>query len=138
MLVYPPGWGKTYMAGKIFKNYRNIVIFVPQILIANEFYKMCVRLKLNFDVEIVNSDFTSAKDMKDIKNGQIKIITYQSYKLCKDRLHDVDLIVYDEAHHTSFEAFELKSNKKLYLTATPKIVDEVNVKIPVIDRETIR
>ncbi|MBL4588094.1 DEAD/DEAH box helicase family protein [Candidatus Babeliales bacterium] len=144
MLVYPPGWGKTYIAGKIFENYKNIIIFVPQILIANEFYKMCKILKLPFDVEIINSDYTSGKDMKELKDGQIKIINYQSYELCKDRLNNVDLVVYDEAHHTSNingkfgETLKLKSNKKLFLTATPKIIDEVDVKIPIIDRESIR
>jgi len=142
MLVYPPGWGKTFIAGKIMNNYRNIVIFVPQILIANEFCKMIYTLKLKYDVEIINSDYTSGKNMKKIEDGQIKIITYQSYENCSGKLVNVDLVVYDEAHHTNANKFKqttlLKSNKKLYLTATPKIVDEFNIKIPVIDSETIR
>jgi len=142
MLVYPPGWGKTFISGKIMKNYRNVVIFVPQILIANEFAKMCVILKLDFDVEIINSDYTSGEKMEELKDGQIKIITYQSHSKCMDKLKNVDLVVYDEAHHTCAEKYcetlKLKSTKKLFLTATPKIVDEFDIKIPIIDRESIR
>ncbi|PBO84466.1 MAG: hypothetical protein COA77_09470 [Thaumarchaeota archaeon] len=140
MLVYPPGWGKTYIAGQIFKDYRNVVVFVSQILVANEFSKMCKAYGLK--CEIINSDHISGNDMKMIQNGDIKIINYQSYQKCKDRLINVDLIIYDEAHHIYAEKFsetlKLPSNKKLFLTATPKIVDEFDIKIPIIDRESIR
>jgi len=140
MLVYPPGWGKTYIAGQIFKDYRNVVVFVSQILVANEFSKMCEKYGLK--CEIINSDHTSGNDMKMIQNGDIKIINYQSYQKCKDRLLNVDLVIYDEAHHIYAEKFsetlKLPSNKKLFLTATPKIVDEFDIKIPIIDRESIR
>jgi len=150
MIVYPPGMGKTFIAGKIFHKFRNVVIFVPQILIADEFLKMCKVIKPIceqnenelFNIEVINSDYISAKDMQKISNGQIKIITYQSYEQCKDKLIDVDLVVYDEAHHTCSQIFgrtlELKSCKKLFMTATPKIPDEVDLRVSIIDKVSIR
>lgn len=140
MIVYPPGWGKTYIAVQIAKDYRNVVVFVPNTLVANDWCKSFNYYGLS--CELINSDYTSGNDMEMIQKGDIKIINYQSYQKCKDKLVNVDFIIYDEAHHTHSKKFgkslSLSSNKKLFLTATPKIDDEVDITIPIIDKESFR
>jgi superfamily II DNA or RNA helicase len=114
ILVVPPGYGKSYMAcfliRKLFPNVeeRKFLIIVPLLSIKDDFKKV---LK-NCELEL---------------NENCLLITYQTYIKNEEKYNDVnfDIVVYDEAHHLTANKYhgslEIKSSKKLFMSATPKI-----------------
>jgi superfamily II DNA or RNA helicase len=132
-LLLAPGLGKTYITGFILKELelKNIIIFTPQIMISEEWYKMLLNLGfLDKDIFICDSEDKDIKNnYKDLKHLSKKILisTYQTYSKKSEYFEDkYDMVIYDEAHHLATGEYFRKSliltGHKLFLTATPKII----------------
>ena len=132
-IFLPPGIGKTYIAGCFLQQLPNaihrVLILTPQIMIADEFSMMFKNVQQDRRVVILSSedlDITQIyEELKSIPR-LVVVCTYQTFNLHSYLMWEYDMIMYDEAHHlvTSniFQsALEIKG-KKLFLTATPKII----------------
>lgn len=83
ILVEPPGYGKSYIAGffikqhdfSIYQNNQSVIILVPQIAIADDFAKALRTVGLQCNV-------VSSMHNDQLQSG-INIITYQSYLIKK-------------------------------------------------------
>jgi superfamily II DNA or RNA helicase len=133
-LVLPPGLGKTYISGFFLREtpeIKNIIIFTPQIMICEEWTKMFSRLAFQEkDIFVCNSenyDILKISNKLEMLDRKIVITTYQTYmKNPKSFQKGYDIVIYDEAHHLATgeeyrKCLEI-TGKKLFLTATPKIV----------------
>jgi len=150
----PCGIGKTLLSlfqSKQIKA-KKILIGVPSINLVLQFKDEIKKLYDNVDILSISSHEDSTTNVEKIKtflnsNNKYKIIvtTYYSCgiieKICKDNFI-FDFKIGDEAHHlvgsiykdsnneTEIRSFKkfifIKSEKTLYMTATPKIVDEEN------------
>ena len=133
-LYLPPGIGKTYLVGFMLNrmlNLSRILILTPQIMIGDEFRKMLGHLGTgNRQLICVSSEDRNIEDLQPTLATlprYVLISTYQTY--CQKATFfesQYDLIVFDEAHHlatspTYQSALQLRG-KKLFLTATPKII----------------
>jgi superfamily II DNA or RNA helicase len=129
-LILPPGIGKSYITGfHICKHQiKHILVLVPLKVIAEDFAE-ALRLCHCHNIRQIYSDtdtYISKSSLLD--NQYIYVVVYDSAKNNYKRLNRVnfDLIVYDEAHHMCAEGnkelMKLQSKKKLYLTATPRII----------------
>ena len=133
-LYLPPGIGKTYLVGFLLNrmlNLSRVLILTPQIMIGDEFRKMLGHLGTGSRQLIcVSSEDRNIEDLQPTLATlprYVLISTYQTY--CQKAQYfesQYDLIVFDEAHHlatspTYQSALQLKG-KKLFLTATPKII----------------
>lgn len=116
-IFIPTGCGKTHIAKKIcdivIKG--KILVLTPQIMINEEFNEV---FGVSDNVIVQTYQMVS-------KNG----IDFTSFKISEEILPE--LIIYDEAHHLVHSAEwsklqELKSYKKMYLTATPHIKSITN------------
>lgn len=135
VLSCPPGFGKTYIASQFINqsNYHNYLILCPQILICDEFKIALSHLTKNnkqINITVVNSD-NKEKIIRYKNKKNIIITTYQSYPLYK--IKNINCTIYDEAHHTCCgpqftQLLKIKSTKKLFITATPKIVHYIDTK----------
>lgn len=131
-LFLPPGIGKTYISGFFIKEeqIKNVLALTPEIMICEEWWKMFSRIEYNENIFILNSHAENiTKDHEKIKQIKNKIVisTYQTFQKHQELFEkEYSLIIYDESHHLATseqyqKSLELKG-KKLFLTATPKIV----------------
>ena len=132
-LFMPPGLGKTYLAGFFLHqtpDWNRALILVPQLLIATEFQTMFRKIGCTKKIITLSSQHDDIKALGDDGtwgDAALAITTYQTYAKHGPRFpSQYDFIVYDEAHHLP-EASEYQkalriSGKKLFMTATPKII----------------
>jgi len=133
-LYLPPGLGKTFLAGFFLQqqpHWNRVLVLTPQIMIGDEFRKMFQQVGTGSRaLHVVSSedeDIGVLKPLLDRTDRYVLITTYQTY--CQKATlfrNSYDFIVYDEAHHlatsTTFQAALALTGRKLFLTATPKIV----------------
>ena len=126
------GCGKTIMAAIAIKDLvidTGIIIFVPNIALMKQYENELI------DFDIKNNIYHLGNDVNELdifvdkcvegKNIPILISTYQSSDKLIDVIKYMGLIIYDEAHHLSegyCNAFNLVAEKKLFMTATQKIM----------------
>lgn len=144
------GTGKTFTTYKIDleMNTKRTLILVPSLYLLSQLYKELSNEYVedkNVKFILVGSDVDSREpflstDRKKIKkrvkdNSDDKIIiisTYQSCDKLKEIVKEYDLIIFDEAHKTvndgnfSYALYDenIKSKKRLFVTATPKIYNK--------------
>jgi superfamily II DNA or RNA helicase len=115
-IIMPCGSGKTLIIYKIIRhfNFNKILIFVPSILLVEQISEI-------FNGNVIKN--YQRKDVTNYKEG-IMISTYTSLENISEL--NFDIIIYDEAHKTCAKFFKnslnIKSNKKIFLTATKKIL----------------
>jgi superfamily II DNA or RNA helicase len=124
-LILPPGLGKSYLTSFYIKKYMQdkiILILVPQILIGDSFEEALIKCGNN-NITVVNGETNESLSNKP----GIYISTYQTMILQLNIDIHFDLIIYDECHHLCAKSFkktiDLKSTKRLFLTATPKLYE---------------
>jgi superfamily II DNA or RNA helicase len=144
LLFWTCGLGKSYMSLFIAKkiNASSILICVPTKYLANQFVKS---VKNIFDINpiVKYSDGDTINDVIKLLNSdkshKIIISTYQSSKKILDLDYKFNFKIGDEAHHlvtskkeihkNTFDKFHnIRSEYELYMTATPKILDDNNSK----------
>ncbi len=124
ILVLPPGYGKSYMAAFLIKQnlYDRVLILTPYDKICYDFGKalMLCGIKNVYVKPNINDAL--------LKRG-VYVTTYQTYSNKKEFLYEspFELVIYDEAHHLVTgnewnDSLQLDINNKLFLTATPKII----------------
>lgn len=130
VLVLPPGYGKSYMAAFIAAQLSaaRILIFAPFDKICSDFGAALI--KCGGSNIFIKSNI---KDMIENKAAATYIVTYQACSIYKDfdnfaNIKPFDLIIYDEAHHLATgnqwgKSLDIPAKKRLFLTATPKIVE---------------
>ena len=132
-IIMSCGCGKSLIAYKIIKmlGYEKVVIIVPNLLLIEQFGNMFEKVWKNCEYGNIDG----------YKNG-IMISTYQSIKNISDI--EFDLIIYDEAHRTCSpeygKSLELKGKKKIFMTATKKIIydeDDDDYEILSMDNENL-
>lgn len=113
-LILPPGIGKSYLTGFLLRTLpqtSNVLVLVPLISIQEDFTKALQLCGVDCNLEILVYN-TGKNELPDLSEN--------SY----------DVIVYDEAHHMLAGGNQLllkiTARKKLFLTATEKIVTESN------------
>ena len=131
LLVLPPGYGKSYITSFLIRKngYKSVLILVPYDKICQDFKKALIDCGVkNVFTELRGSSIKLNKLLSI--DSSVYVMTYQSYLSNKKILQDSHFyfIVYDEAHHlvTGSEwsgSIQIRSNKKLFLTATPKITE---------------
>lgn len=123
ILVLPPGYGKSYIAGFFIKTKSRVLVLTPQIQICYDFADAMTAC--NITSNVINSEEPDNYKSK----YHVTITTYQSYLNHKKVIDDIeyDLVVYDEAHHLCANEFrqsmEIRCGKKLFMTATKKVTD---------------
>jgi len=134
-LFLPPGIGKTFIT--MFYLYRNfhmrkVLVLTPQILICEEFLMAFERIFTNSSKKCIvfNSDESNIADYGNCfeQKNFIFVATYQTFTKHKELFPNTyDMVIYDEAHHLAtsqtFQSSFDTIGKKLFLTATPVIMD---------------
>jgi len=133
-LFLPPGIGKTYITMFFLQRspaMKKILILTPQILICDEFTSAFERVfGSSKRLLVFNSEDESVTERKDLNMIDDIVIntTYQTFTKHREVFPNTfDIVIYDEAHHlatsqTFQDSLECKG-RKLFLTATPVIVD---------------
>lgn len=140
-LILPPGIGKSYITGFFIRDQKikKVLVLVPLKVIADDFtaaLKNCgiktvstvsceTKGKFSDDSQVYVAVINTARSLTsnpepdaDIETESFRALTF-------------DLVVYDEAHHMCAEGNKklmetIPSKKKLYLTATEKIMENKN------------
>uniref|UniRef100_A0A6C0JRZ2 Helicase ATP-binding domain-containing protein n=1 Tax=viral metagenome TaxID=1070528 RepID=A0A6C0JRZ2_9ZZZZ len=144
-VVAPPGAGKTLLVYSLIDNYPSVLIIVPSLqLLSQWYYNFAIRNKTaNYllvasdhddDINDVIYTLTTRQDMiqdylDNMVDGQLIVIcTYQSLERVAACDFTFNITFADEAHLTTGKGiFSLvtettfPSEKKIFLTATPKI-----------------
>jgi predicted helicase len=121
MLILPPGYGKSYIAGFYIRKFKRVLVLTPQIQISYDFES--AMLACNINVNTITSETPDS-----YKNQfHVTITTYQSYLNNKKTIDEIeyDFVIYDEAHHLCSDKFrtsiEIKHGRKLFMTATKRV-----------------
>lgn len=139
-IVAPPGAGKTLFAFSMLDGHDKVLIVVPSLqLLSQWFYTFATRLpdtefllvgsQHETDLDTPYSLTTDSELIEQIFNNSTKLITictYHSFEQVSNCKFDITFI--DEAHLTTGNGEwnlvtqkSFRSDKKIYLTATPKI-----------------
>ncbi len=139
-LILPPGIGKSYITSFFIErqNIKKVLVLVPLKVIADDFTTALEKCGVNSvstvscetegkfaaDKQVYVAVINTARNLMSNSEEDVDIET-ESFRALK-----FDLIVYDEAHHMCAEGnknlMRLLSPKKLYLTATEKIMELKN------------
>ena len=111
-LILPPGIGKSYLTAFYLRELpldTSVYILVPLISI--------------------KVDFETALARCEVKLKNIEVLVYNTARNDNEMYGiEADIIIYDEAHHICAEKnaklVDVKSDKKLFLTATEKVIEE--------------
>jgi len=110
-LILPPGIGKSYITAFYIKkfNIKKVLVLVP--------------------LRVIQKNFTDALIRCGVDMRDINVTVYNTQRGYRDTTM-YDLIVYDEAHHMCADEnkklLSMRGTKKLYLTATERIIDGAN------------
>ena len=146
LMLLPCGYGKSYISlfaikqMKLERMINNCVIFVPTLMLCEQFYELSLEFNLCCDIFKFYGKTNTYQLKEDIirSNSFLIISTYDSadnlYQLFKDNNIVSDFNIYDEAHNTCVvskslseesqqrDTIFLLSKFKLFMTATQKVV----------------
>jgi len=135
-LIWSCGIGKSIMSILIVKelNFKKIIIGVPSCYLQQQ-YAEEIR-KIYNEIQILILGINTIEEIKEIykKENELFIITtYYSCYLFNNYEFNFDFKIADECHHLVnintennrrfIEFHKIKSNKSLYMTATPKVMN---------------
>ena len=144
------GCGKTLMSMiislgiTISKKNGRIIIFVPNLTLIYQFKREILKIidycKFNINISVLmladDNDELSYFNKNTVNEIKILLSTYHSgYKIVNNDMKKINFIIFDEAHHLCCEddkndesqpkwtdLLEIKSERKLFMTATEKIL----------------
>ena len=149
-LILPCGIGKSILS--LFLNDQvksnKTIIGVPSLNLVGQFRKECLKFMDKENILCIGSNYeTKRLVIRDFfkKNNTVIITTYHSAKKILEEGGEFDFKIGDECHHLVGEKFkpskdeikeisdfkkflEIKSKKSLFMTATPKFIQEYNDK----------